>query len=207
MAQIFAGLLAGFLALILTLGFHEASHAFVAHKAGDLTPKAYGRLTLNPFKHFDLTGTICLFIFGFGWAKPVPINPYNLKKPRRDFFFVSCAGILSNLILAFLAFPLYMLMLKFANMEKLINFFLMFFLMLFVSYNINFAIFNVLPIFPLDGFNIVVACSKTNNGYLRFMRKNGWIVLIIFVVFFSELLFICSNYIFSGLNWFWELII
>lgn len=205
--QLFATLLAGFLALALTLGFHEASHAYVAHKAGDLTPKAYGRLTLNPFKHFDLMGTICLLIFGFGWAKPVPINPYNFKKPRRDFFAVSSAGILSNLLLAFVSFPFYLLLSKFANLDKTIMLFLTMFFLLFISYNINFAIFNLLPIFPLDGFNIVVSLSKTDNGYLRFMRRYGWVVLLVIVLFFGNWLFYVSDLIFGGINWFWELII
>lgn len=198
----------GLAALALAISFHEFAHAFVAHKAGDLTPKAFGRLTLNPFAHFDAWGTFMLLMFGFGWAKPVPIDPFNFKKPRRDFFFVSISGILTNLMLAFLSMPL--LLLVFTYLPIASSFWarvLYYFLYLFVSYNITFAVFNILPIYPLDGFNIVLAASKTENGYIRFMRQNGWIVLLVFALFFSFVLTYPTDFLFDVFAKFWRLLI
>lgn len=92
-------------AILIVLPMHEFAHAFAAVKCGDETPRVYGRYTLNPFKHFDLFGLISLLIVHFGWAKPVPINPVNFKHYRRDYFWVSVAGVLANLIGSFLFYP------------------------------------------------------------------------------------------------------
>lgn len=97
-------------AILIVLPMHEFAHAFAAVKCGDETPRVYGRYTLNPFKHFDLFGLISLLIVHFGWAKPVPINPVNFKHYRRDYFWVSVAGVLANLIGSFLFYPLSELM-------------------------------------------------------------------------------------------------
>ena len=93
-------------AILIVLPMHEFAHAFAAVKCGDETPRVYGRYTLNPFKHFDLFGLISLLIVHFGWAKPVPINPVNFKHYRRDYFWVSVAGVLANLIGSFVFYPL-----------------------------------------------------------------------------------------------------
>ncbi len=95
-----------FLAILIVMPAHEFAHAFVAYKCGDYTPKARGRLTLNPFAHFDVLGLIMLMVARFGWAKPVPINPYNFKHYKRDYFLVSIAGVTMNLILAFFFYPI-----------------------------------------------------------------------------------------------------
>lgn len=200
--------IAGFFALAFAISFHEFAHAFVAHKSGDMTPKAYGRLSINPFCHFDTWGTLMMLIFGFGWAKPVPIDVRNFKKPRLNFFLVSIAGILANLFFAFLFMPFLVLVVKYLPLES--NFwarFLYYVLYLFVSYNIMFAIFNILPIYPLDGFNVVLSLSKTENGYIRFMRQNGWIVLIVIVVFFSTFLAYPTDFMFNVFEKFWRLFI
>ena len=97
-------------AILIVLPMHEFAHAFAAVKCGDETPRVYGRYTLNPFKHFDLFGLISLLIVHFGWAKPMPINPVNFKHYRRDYFWVSVAGVLANLIGSFLFYPLSELM-------------------------------------------------------------------------------------------------
>ena len=97
------------LAVLIILTIHEYSHGYMAYKLGDNTAKSYGRLTLNPIKHLDPVGALCLVFFHFGWAKPVPINPRNFKNPKRDFALVALAGPLSNLIFAFLSALLYLL--------------------------------------------------------------------------------------------------
>ena len=89
-------------AVLITLSIHEFSHAYAAYKLGDDTAKNLGRLSINPIKHLDPIGALCMLFFRFGWAKPVPINPRNLKKPKRDFAVSALAGPLSNLILGFI---------------------------------------------------------------------------------------------------------
>ena len=165
-----------FLALMVVLTIHEFAHAFVAVKSGDLTPKIYGRYTLNPFAHFDIIGLIFFVFIGFGWAKPVPVNPNNFKNPKRDYFFVSAAGITANLILAFFVFPLYFLSLKipqlgyFTEVLQLTLYFI-------YRFCIVFFIFNLLPIYPLDGFRIVDCFVKRRGKIYYFLRNYGIYVL------------------------------
>ena len=97
------------LATLITLSIHEFSHALAAHKLGDDTAKYMGRLTINPIKHLDPIGALCMVFFRFGWAKPVPINPRNFKNPKRDFALSAMAGPLSNLVIAFFSSFFYML--------------------------------------------------------------------------------------------------
>lgn len=98
-------LVASFFAVVIVLTLHEFAHAFVAYKCGDLTPKFNKRLTLNPMRHFDLVGLLCFTFVGFGWAKPVPINPNNFKHYRRGLAFTSTAGVIMNYLTAFLSLP------------------------------------------------------------------------------------------------------
>lgn len=143
----------GYIVLVLVmLPVHELAHAFVATKLGDETPRWHGRLTLNPFAHLDLWGTMMLVLFGFGYAKPVPVNPRNFKNPRRDMALVALAGPVSNLLMAVVVLLLFRL-LKLSPSgtvliigATLVN--------LFVSINIGLAVFNLLPIPPLDGSRI-----------------------------------------------------
>ena len=93
--------------ILLSLSVHEASHAWMANKLGDPTARNLGRLTLNPFKHLDLVGFICMLLFGFGWANPVPVNSRYFKKPRRDMALTAAAGPLSNIVLGFIFVSLY----------------------------------------------------------------------------------------------------
>ena len=97
----FPTLILSVLAVIIALTVHEFSHGFIAYKLGDDTAKSLGRLTLNPLKHLDPIGALTMIFFRFGWAKPVPINPRNFKKPKRDFALTAVAGPMSNIILAF----------------------------------------------------------------------------------------------------------
>ena len=94
-------------AVLIALCFHEYAHAWMANKLGDPTAKNMGRMTIDPTKHLDLIGTICMLLFRFGWAKPVPINPRNFKKPKRDEILVSVSGVAMNLLVAFVAYGIY----------------------------------------------------------------------------------------------------
>ena len=145
-------LIAGIPGIIIAMVIHEFSHARVAYALGDYTPKMQGRLTLNPAAHIDLIGFVMLFLVHFGWAKPVQINPMNFSNPRRDDILVSLAGPASNLITAFVFTIILVLMVKLQIpfSEGLLVVF-----QLIIIYNINFAIFNMLPIPPLDGSHIL----------------------------------------------------
>ncbi len=150
------------LAVLITLTVHEYCHGYAAYKLGDSTAKNLGRLTLNPIKHIDPIGAICMLLFHIGWAKPVPINARYFKKPRRDIAITALAGPLVNLILAFIFSGVYLLILafvkdiNFADNLTLLNILqnVLLFIYIFFSVNIGLAIFNLIPIPPLDGSKI-----------------------------------------------------
>ncbi len=165
-------------AVCISLVMHELAHGYVAKWNGDFTAKNMGRLTVNPIKHFDLVGFIMMMTVGFGYAKPVPVNPYNFKHYRKGLFTVAIAGICMNLILAF--FSALLLDLMFLGLLETGGEAFWYFMQFFsisVQINIAFAFFNLLPIFPLDGFRIVEVFTKRNNRFCRFMRENGQYIL------------------------------
>ena len=144
--------------LILSLSFHEAAHAWSADKLGDPTARLLGRLTLNPLAHIDWIGTVLFPLIAaisnlplIGWAKPVPVNPLNLRHPRRDFAMVAAAGPLSNLLLAFLA----LIPLSLLSTGEVTGSVLLDFLRGFIHLNVFLAVFNLIPVPPLDGGNIL----------------------------------------------------
>ena len=145
-------LIAGLPGIVIAMVIHEFSHARVAYALGDYTPKLEGRLTLNPAAHVDPIGLVMLFVVHFGWAKPVRINPMNFSNPRRDDILVSLAGPASNLITAFVFTILLVIMVK---LDLPMSEGLLVVFQLIIVYNINFAIFNMLPIPPLDGSHIL----------------------------------------------------
>lgn len=203
--EYFIVVLAMLLVTVLSLSLHEFAHAFVAYKCGDETPKLQGRVTLNPLKHMDVMGFICCLLFGFGWAKPVQINPSNFRNVKKGQAWTSVAGVLMNLILGFLSYGLYCLMLIIKVENLFVTFLATFFYYMFFV-NIALAVFNFLPIYPLDGFRFVETMTKYNNGYVRFMYKYGNIILILFVIFMDSLLLRLINLIATPIVLFWGLI-
>ncbi|ERL03250.1 site-2 protease family protein [Mitsuokella sp. oral taxon 131] len=173
-------LIAGIPGLIIAMVIHEYAHARTADALGDFTPRMMGRITLNPRAHVDPIGLIMLFLVRFGWAKPVMINPNNFKNPRRDDILVSLAGPAANLVLAFLALSLFVLLGRMGEMTSPGVYLV---LKLIVVYNINFAIFNMIPLPPLDGSHILRQILPPKYGY-RFaaLERYSFLILIILVM-------------------------
>jgi len=138
------------LAFGISLSVHEAAHAWMADRLGDPTARLSGRLTLNPLAHIDPLGTLMLFIFGFGWGKPVPFDPYNLRNPRRDAGLISLSGPIANLILA-------AILSIFIHLPLIANYYILTTLLVpIITLNVRWAIFNLLPFHPLDGGKVLV---------------------------------------------------
>lgn len=165
-------------AILLAIILHELAHGYVALWNGDATAKVYGRLTLNPMAHFDPMGLVMLLLVRFGYAKPVPINPDNFRHRKLGMITVALAGITLNILLAFFAVPFYMLCSRssITGLDYLGSFFFWF-----IVINLNLAVFNILPIYPLDGFRVVEGFTRATNPYCRFMRNYGQYVLLVLV--------------------------
>lgn len=144
---------------MFALSFHEFAHAWMASKCGDNTAARMGRLTLNPMAHLDVMGSMMILFVGFGWAKPVPVDGRNLENPRVDMMKVAAAGPLSNLLLAMLAGMVFRLL----NGAGLLSESIYLLILYFTQINIALAVFNLIPVAPLDG-------SQIFSAYL--MRKN-----------------------------------
>ena len=188
--------LAYLIAIVFALMCHELAHGFVAYKCGDKTAKLEGRLSLNPAKHLDLWGSISFLFVGFGWAKPVPINPLNFRNYKRDMALVSISGVITNILLAFLAVPLFMLCSR-LDPSNLFFVFLTYLTMFLVVINISLAVFNLLPIYPLDGFNFINTFLKYGNKFSQFMYKYGSIILLVLII--TGLFGFAFNYVANGI--------
>ncbi len=195
--------------VFLSLSIHEFSHGFAAYKLGDDTAKRMGRLNLSPMSHLDPIGAICLFLFGFGWAKPVPVNPGNFKigKRKSGMVWTSLAGPVSNLLVAFVAvLVLNLLNLIPINGELMGTIISVIATMMYIliSMNIGLAIFNFIPIPPLDGSKILSAILPSRL-YFKLMQyeRYGFIALIILInlPIFDRLLNTVANWILTFYFW------
>lgn len=159
--------------LMYAIIFHELAHGWVAYQMGDPTAKSQGRLSLSPLRHLDPMGTLMLFIVGFGWAKPVPVNFSYIRDYRKGMILVSSAGIIANIILAFLALLIYS-MLSMPHTSKVALL-----LVSFARINIILAAFNLIPIPPLDGSKILMGFAPANvQAFLMRLERFGFLIVI-----------------------------
>lgn len=176
-------------ALVIALVCHEVAHGYVALLNGDDTAKMSGRLSFNPLKHFNLIG-FCLMLFvGFGFANPVPVNPHNYKNRKLGSVTVALAGVVTNLLLAFVSALGYMLLLQYmtsltewSSAQYYIILFLTAFFNYMMSFNISFALFNILPLYPLDGYRLLESFVDENNSFMQFLRKYSLGIILVLVL-------------------------
>ena len=177
--------LASFLAVLIVLPLHEFAHAYAAVKCGDATPKLMGRYTLNPFAHFDPIGLVMLILLRFGWAKPVPVNPDNFKNYKSGCIWVSIAGVLTNIVFALAICPLYMyrsVLYIDAEWARYINLLTGNFIASLFYLNVGLFVFNLLPIYPLDGFRLYDALIKKRGKVYYFLRNNSLYILLAILI-------------------------
>lgn len=168
------------IALVVAITVHEFSHAWTAYFLGDPTPKQQGRVSLNPLKHLDLTGTIFLLFAGFGWGKPVMTNPAYYQKPARDYAITSLAGPAANLLLAIISSLPGTIAIIIGY--KIDNIAFIQFTEILLNANLLLFIFNLLPIYPLDGSKLVMAYIKNPQTMKNYMQWGPRILIIILLI-------------------------
>ncbi|HIU81000.1 MAG TPA: site-2 protease family protein [Candidatus Ornithoclostridium faecavium] len=194
---VFIMILAYIPALLIAIVMHEFAHGIVAYWNGDDTAKLAGRLNVNPVKHFDPIGFLMLAVIGFGWAKPVPIDPRRFRNYKKGMITVSLAGVVCNFLIAFVATGLFALYL-FATKSAVMNMqagtaayyafsFFEYLLVYIVLINLTLMAFNLIPVYPLDGFRLVETLAKPDNRYVAFNYRYGSFLLLGLIVLFNVL--------------------
>ncbi len=174
---------------LLAIMFHEVAHGYIAERFGDPTARLLGRLNLNPFKHIDPLGTIAIFIIGFGWARPVPVNPQNFRRPHRDMVWVALAGPIANILLALLSALLLrgfgfldVTDLGASNGYQAFSYPLEMMLAFSLYVNTLLAIFNLIPVPPLDGGRILVGVlPQRQAAFISRLEPFGFILLLLLI--------------------------
>lgn len=168
-------------AVLIAISMHEFAHGYVSYKLGDPTPKERGRLSLNPFRHLDLVGTLCLMFFHFGWAKPVMVNPYYYKNRKRGMLLVALGGPVMNFIISFISLFIMGIIIKMTGgYAGDIIVFVFNLLSYIVMINLGLGVFNLIPVPPLDGSKVLGAILPEDK-YFKYMQyeKYGYIILLI----------------------------
>lgn len=164
------------LALAVAFPFHESAHGLAALALGDKTAKDSHRISMNPFRHFDLLGFVLLMLVGFGWGKPVPINPYNFKHKKSGIAITALAGPLSNLLLAYISIIVFKLFYIFLPDQKFIQIFLYYSIFI----NISLMIFNLIPVPPLDGSRILYYFMD-DESYFNYSRYSTVLFIVLLI--------------------------
>lgn len=173
---------------LICITLHELSHGFVAYKLGDNTAKNMGRLTLNPIKHIDIFGLIMMVVFKFGWAKPVPVNMRNFKNPKRDMAITALAGPLSNVLICCVVLFIYGLVYLPCNLAGTEFAGSLLYAVYITAYlSIALAIFNIIPIPPLDGSKVLFSLMS-DKSYMKLMRYERYGMLLLLVLIVTEVL-------------------
>jgi Zn-dependent protease len=179
-----------------TLPLHEFAHAFVAVKLGDDTPRLSGRLTINPMAHISPMGALMIFLFGFGYAKPVPVRMRHFKNPKRDMAIVALAGPLCNILQAFVYMILFCAITN-INTTNMGIVYIAFFFYYAAQVNVSLGVFNLLPIPPLDGSRLATALLPAKY-YFKIMQYERYIMIGLFVLLFTGILSTPLSYL-SGI--------
>ena len=176
------------LAIIPAMCFHEYAHGWVSYKLGDPSPKYDGRLSLNPLRHVDPIGALCLIVANFGWAKPVQVNPTYYKDPKKGMALVALAGPVANFILALICFIITNIIAKVSGGSvSIVTFYIYQFFMLSAMVNVGLGVFNLIPLPPLDGSKVIGVFLPT-DWYFKFMRFEQYGFILLFVLLIAGLL-------------------
>lgn len=183
------GILVTVIAVVSAMSIHEMAHALVSYWLGDPTAKSQGRLSLNPFRHIDWLGVLCLLLFHFGWAKPVPVDASYYKDRKTGIIWTSFAGPVANFLLAFLCVLIYMGLIRFVPSFAISDAgsFLLTVLATSAGMNIGFGLFNLIPVPPLDGSKVLFSFLP-DDQYYRFIEGSPFFMLILIVLIYLGIL-------------------
>ena len=192
-AEIITYVISCLVVIFITLPIHELAHGFVANKLGDPTARYQGRLTFNPLAHVDYIGAFSIIVFGFGWAKAVPVNMGNFKNPRRDMAITALAGPVSNLLMALVCNIIVCLFVYVIGFKSIVLYYIVMFFNYISQISVSLAVFNLIPIPPLDGSRIISAFLPPRI-YYNLMRYERYFFMILIVLMASDVLAVPLSY-------------